>query len=138
MRNDFFAKMPALILLQSSFLLVFFWLSMYENQIVSSYGKTERTVPLLSPTAEILQKLNEMSHSMMEKTMKTHTNGRTLHKCKVCGKEDYKTQNLKNHIVRNHLDGVSIPCNICKETFRSAGSLANHNSRHHRETGNEI
>ena len=27
-RNDFFAKMPALILLQSSFLLVFFWLSM--------------------------------------------------------------------------------------------------------------
>ena len=94
----------------------------YENQFVS----------------ERLQELNEKSHSMMEKTMKTHTNGRTLHKCKVCGKEDYKTQNLKNHIVRNHLEGVSIPCNICKETFRSAGSLANHNSRHHRETGNEI
>ena len=27
-RKDFFAKMPALILFQSSFLLVFFWLSM--------------------------------------------------------------------------------------------------------------
>ena len=27
-RKDFFAKMPALILFQSTFLLVFFWLSM--------------------------------------------------------------------------------------------------------------
>ena len=112
--------------------------SMYENQIVSSYGKTERTVPLLNPTAKILQKLNEMSHSMMEKTMKTGNNGRNFYKCKVCGKEASQTQNLKHHIVRSHLDGVSIPCNICNKSFKAESALAVHNSRHHRREENTV
>ena len=112
--------------------------SMYEDQIVSSYGRTERTESLLSHNAEILQKLNEMSQSMMEKTIKTGNDGRTFYKCKVCGKEASQTQNLKNHIVRSHLDGVSIPCNICNKSFKAESTLAVHNSRHHRREENTV
>ena len=38
--------------------------------------------------------------------------------CKVCGKEGQKT-NIKNHIECMHMEGISIPCNLCEKTFRS-------------------
>ena len=37
--------------------------------------------------------------------------------CNVCGKEA-KKQNMKDHIEANHLEGVSIPCKVCENTFR--------------------
>ena len=51
--------------------------------------------------------------------------------CKVCGKEG-NWQNIKDHIEANHINGVSIPCNLCEKTFRSRQSLRFHKSSNHK------
>ena len=45
--------------------------------------------------------------------------------CTVCGKEG-ALQNIKDHIEANHIEGLSIPCNLCERTFRSRPSLRMH------------
>ena len=75
----------------------------------------------------------EKVQSMMERTEKTYLNGarRAFYKvCKVCGKEGTGS-NIKGHIERNHLEGVSIPCNLCDEKFVSRNSLKQHKSKSH-------
>ena len=37
--------------------------------------------------------------------------------CKVCGKEGFSS-NIKSHIESHHIEGVQIPCNMCRKTFR--------------------
>ena len=37
--------------------------------------------------------------------------------CQVCGKEGLK-QNIKEHIEGKHIEGISIPCNICGKILR--------------------
>ena len=37
--------------------------------------------------------------------------------CQVCGKEG-QTSSIKDHIEANHLQGITIPCNLCEKTFR--------------------
>ena len=69
----------------------------------------------------------------MEGSDKTYMNGarRAFYKiCKVCGKEG-TGNNIKGHIERNHLEGVSMPCNICDKTFVSRNSLKQHKSKSH-------
>ena len=39
--------------------------------------------------------------------------------CQVCGKESGQKINMKDHIEAYHLEGISIPCNICEKTYRS-------------------
>ena len=75
----------------------------------------------------------EKVQSMMEGSDKTYMNGarRAFYKiCKVCGKEG-TGNNIKGHIERNHLEGVSMPCNICDKTFVSRNSLKQHKSKSH-------
>ena len=50
--------------------------------------------------------------------------------CKVCGKEGVHT-NITNHIETNHIDGISLLCNICNKTFMSRASLRKHTSTKH-------
>ena len=47
--------------------------------------------------------------------------------CKVCGKEGHRTD-IRNHIEGNHLEGMSIPCDYCFQTFCSRDSLRKHKS----------
>ena len=49
--------------------------------------------------------------------------------CKVCGKEG-QGKVIKDHIEANHLEGVIIPCNICKKTFRCRNSFRKHAKEH--------
>ena len=42
-------------------------------------------------------------------------------------------KNMKDHIEANHLEGISVPCNLCEEVFRSRHSKANHVSLFHRD-----
>ena len=51
--------------------------------------------------------------------------------CQVCGKEAGQKINMKDHIEAYHLEGISIPCNICEKTFRSRKSFRHHNYRFH-------
>ena len=79
-----------------------------------------------------LEELDEKCTSLLEKTPGKNSHGQTLYRCKVCGKEEIMG-NIKRHIERNHLEGVSIPCNICGKTFRSRNSLAEHIRRNHKD-----
>ena len=74
---------------------------------------------------------------MMEKTLRKMPNGNPLYKCKVCGKEAINAH-IKSHIETRHLEGFSISCNFCKNTFRSRHSLAQHNRVHHNGKRNMI
>ena len=49
--------------------------------------------------------------------------------CKVCGKEAGQKIHMKDHIETYHMEGISIPCNICEKTFRSQKSFNHHNYR---------
>ena len=50
--------------------------------------------------------------------------------CKVCTKEgSYK--NIMDHIEANHIAGISIPCSLCGQVFKTRNALAVHKRKHH-------
>jgi len=80
-----------------------------------------------------IRELDEKVKSMMTKSQNLilYGNGSHLKKaeiCTVCGKEG---NNIRAHIEAKHLAGVSIPCNLCGEVFKSRGTLAAHSRKHH-------
>ena len=78
-----------------------------------------------------LQDWDERVRSMMEKSQNLISNGKQkAFTCKICGKEGHGTH-IKNHIVANHLEGVSIPCNYCGKTFRSRIAVRRHKLLQH-------
>ena len=77
-----------------------------------------------------LAELEEKTTSMMKKTSRKNSTLLPIYSCKVCGKEDVNA-NIRSHIESNHLDGISIPCNICEKTFRCKKSLIRHNRHNH-------
>ena len=50
--------------------------------------------------------------------------------CKVCGKEGQRN-NIMTHIEANHIDDISIPCNICGKMNQSRNALNTHNRQYH-------
>ena len=50
--------------------------------------------------------------------------------CQVCGKEG-QWVSIRDHIEAKHLEGISIPCNICNQTFRTRTALRQHKSKNH-------
>ena len=108
----------------------------YQAQNVKEMEATEYdagagTVALANDFTGDLQELENQTNSMMVK-MPKKINGKQLYRCKLCGKESEHKTNIKNHIEANHLEGISIPCNLCEKTFRSRNSLANHNHVYHK------
>ena len=97
----------------------------------SNYDTGLGTVALTNNYPSDSQELNIQMISMMEKTSRTSACRNPLYKCTLCGKEVEKN-NLRNHIERQHLEGISIPCTECEKTFRSRGSLSMHRSREHK------
>ena len=62
--------------------------------------------------------------SMMEKSPNLCSRGKQkTYTCKVCGKEA-KGRDIKDHIEAKHLNGIAIPCNLCKKIFRSRPFLS--------------
>ena len=74
-----------------------------------------------------LQALDEKVKSMMEKGQKMIHCGKqtrdgtpqqkTSSICKVCDKEG-RPKDIRDHIEANHLEGVSISCDLCSKTFQ--------------------
>ena len=95
------------------------------------YNQAGKTVALTNNFSEDLKELLERSNSMMEKTSRKTSSGMPVYCCKVCGKEG-KSDNIKNHIEANHLEGVTLPCTNCEKTFRSRKSLDQHTHRIHK------
>ena len=100
--------------------------SQSSHQIVDN--EYEGTLALL-PNSD-LEILNDKINSMLEKTK--NVNGKTIFRCKVCGKEAMHANDMRKHIEANHLEGVSIPCNLCEKTFRSRNALAKHKQYIHK------
>ena len=103
---------------------------LFQTNLSTELDQVDMAVALTSYFSGNMQELDEKCYSRMEKTSNRHANGQSLYRCKVCGKEEIKL-NMKSHIEANHLEGVSIPCNLCEKTFRSRPSLNMHNRRNH-------
>ena len=89
--------------------------------------KNERRIAIPNFVSGDLKELDEKVKSMMEKTSKQIPNGtHYIYICMVCGKEGQGTA-IRDHIEANHLEGVSLPCNVCGKDFRSRASLRKHN-----------
>ena len=88
--------------------------------IGKEYDASVGTPAMTSQVLENLQELEEKIKLMMEKTSTISTKGKALirSRCKVCGKEGPHANDLRKHIEAKHLEGVSIPCDICGKTFR--------------------
>ena len=76
--------------------------------------------------------LEERVRSMMEKSENKCVNApnRLADRCKMCGKEGMGSA-IKDHIEANHLEGISIPCNLCEKIFRSRNGLRQHKKISH-------
>ena len=98
-----------------------------ETRKISTAGQIERRVSI--PKSQVqgnikLQELDERVKSMMTKSLNfcSTISGSKADICKVCGKEG-KGKDIRDHIEAKHLEGLSIPCNLCEKTFRSRQSL---------------
>ena len=77
-------------------------------------------------TGDLMQELDKTVKSMMEKGQNISSDGRQKNRiCKICGKEGQWVA-IRDHIEMNHLEGVSLPCNVCGKIFRSRTSLRQH------------
>ena len=73
-----------------------------------------------------LQRLDEKVKSMMEVSQSIiGKSGEKAKVCKVCGKEG-QSMAIRDHIEGHHLEGVSLPCNVCGRDFRSRINLRKH------------
>ena len=86
----------------------------------------ERRIAVPNFVSGDLQELDEKVKSMMEASQNFLQNGRERAKiCKLCGKEGQYIH-IRAHIEANHLEGVSLPCNVCSKEFSSRKNLQRH------------
>ena len=86
----------------------------------------ERRIAVSNVLSGDLKELNEKVKSMMEKSENRISDGTKMaHICKVCGKEGQWVA-IRDHIEANHLEGVSLSCNVCGKEFRSRNNLRRH------------
>ena len=55
--------------------------------------------------------------------------------CILCGKSvsgKNSRQRMRYHVEGKHLEGISLPCNLCDKSFRSRNLLNSHRSRYHK------
>ena len=90
-----------------------------------------RTVSLASEHSADIQKLDEQINSLMIKSSRKNIRGMPIYVCNDCGKEGHHSQ-VRDHIERDHLEGISIPCNFCEKIFSSRNSKTKHITRRHK------
>ena len=79
-----------------------------------------------------MESLDQQVKSMMTASENDNSHGTGKARiCKVCGKEG-NWSDIRNHIEANHIVGISVPCGICGQEFRTRGTLRVHKYRHHR------
>ena len=88
----------------------------------------ERRIAIPNFVSGDLRELDEKVKSMMDKSEHFIQNGKGRERtkiCKLCGKEGQGIA-IRDHIEANHLEGVSLPCNVCGKEFRSRHNLRRH------------
>ena len=101
-------------------------------QTMSIEGKEEGlSQTIIAGVSGDLKELDIQIKSMMSIGQTMMKGGRQKnYTCSICGKEGAYGL-IKGHIEVNHVEGVSIPCNMCEKIFRSRGALKWHNTNHH-------
>ena len=83
----------------------------------------KRRTVIPNPASEDLKEVDEKVKSLMDYSANFISNGKERARiCKVCGKEGERKA-IRDHIEVNHLEGISLPCNLCDKTFRSRQNL---------------
>ena len=92
------------------------------------------TIALTQNFSGDLHELDSTVKSMMNKTeQRLITGGRGfLYSCNVCGKEG-QSMNVQHYIESHHLEGISLPCNLCEKTYRSRSSFQNQKRTCHKQ-----
>ena len=100
--------------------------SLLKKQISDAKESSTETENILAASSEAfvpfplisggLEKLEDQVKSLMEKGQ-NQSGTQKAYVCKVCGKEGYSSS-IKDHIERNHVEGIIVPCNQCEKTFR--------------------
>ena len=83
---------------------------------------------------DYMQNLDKNIQSLMAKSdliIRVAGIPRKAYTCTICGKEG-QGRNIKNHIETHHMEGISIPCNFCDESFKSRMSLFSHMRKAHK------
>ena len=97
-------------------------------------GGNALTLPKTSVMSANLQELDETVKAMMETSenmVQRGAKGQERAKiCKICGREGLSNV-IKEHIEVIHLDGVSIPCNLCDKILRTRRDLRRHRKSVH-------
>ena len=113
-----------------------------QPQNLDSYAKDQKSfkVSVALPKHEFsgdLKDLDEKLNTMIGRSenMVKQSEGKMIkaYVCQVCGKEG-RGIHIRNHIEANHLEGISIPCNVCDQTVRSRRALTQHMSKHYTNT----
>ena len=103
-----------------------------QSQVVPINNEQRMSLPIF--VSGDFKELDEKVKSLMEKGQTTIPSGKnangtpkqaTSRICKVCGKEGAGIA-IRDHIEANHLEGVSLPCNVCGKVFRSRARLRKH------------
>ena len=98
----------------------------WDNHPANVHGNIDRRIAIPNFVTGDFQELDEKVKSMMEASQNRLPNAPGRAKiCKVCGKEG-QSMAIRDHIEANHLEGVSLPCNVCEKTFRSRKNLRRH------------
>ena len=91
----------------------------------TSEKSQERTLSVQNFVSGDVQELDAKVKSLMEKSQNIASNGTRASICKVCGKEGQWVA-IRDHIEVKHLEGVTLPCNVCGKIFRSRRILSRH------------
>jgi len=75
---------------------------------------------------EAFKNVEELDEKILEYIAKDETG---KWKCLICGKQCRYLSAVKEH-VEIHFDGISFPCKECGTTYKSRGSLRDHNKKH--------
>ena len=103
-------------------------------------SETSTELAITNQSKTVLLDIDEKVKSIMEKGQKMMPDGKQLngsakmktsHICKLCGKEGLP-QRIKLHIEASHLEGISIPCDVCGKTYPTRNSLSQHKNRYHK------
>ena len=102
-----------------------------DKQFLIADSNTEQRIAVSQQVSADLQELDAQVKSMMDQSQKMIQSGKIQRRakiCKMCGKEGQYVA-IRDHIEAHHLEGVSLPCNVCDKTFRSRNSLRLHKCR---------
>ena len=105
-------------------------------------GRSSAVAAIPNASSSDIQALDEKVKSMMERGQKMIPGGKQARQsqrpkqetssiCKVCGKEG-RSGDIKKHIEANHIEGVSLTCDFCSNSFQTRSALSKHKIRNHK------